>query len=324
MKMQKLADMLSSHDINEIFEHVHTGIALLERDGTPLSWNTAFEFVKKSFNLEIKLETLLPPEERDSGLAKISNGIMHHWVGEFQIAGEEGVTLCSCMALPISNGRVLLIIESIESEFAVQKVIIKLSRQVKLFRIESEFTKKLAQNKQIEMEAVMAQASEVAHVDPLTFLPNRRTIVRELQDEVLRAERYPSQLSISIVDVDHFKNINDTYGHPIGDEVLRQVAYQLRDQVRHPDMVGRYGGEEFLIILPNSDKRAAAEQADRLCRQMRETVITVKGHKIKVTLSIGTAQLKTGKDTWDSLLNRADNAMYEAKNRGRDSWAIAD
>jgi len=324
MKMKKLADMLSSHDIDEIFEHVHTGIALLERDGTALSWNPAFEFIKKTFKSGIKIENLMPPEERDTGLAKISNGVMHQWVGEFQVDGEEGTTLCSCMALPASNGRVILIVESIESEFAVQKVIVKLSRQVKLFRIESEFTKKLAQNKQIEMEAVMAQASEVAHVDPLTFLPNRRTIVRELQDEVLRAERYPAQLSISIVDVDHFKNINDTYGHPIGDEVLRQVAYQLRDQVRHPDMVGRYGGEEFLIILPNSDKRAAAEQADRLCRQMRETVITVKDHKIKVTLSIGTAQLKTGKDTWDSLLNRADNAMYEAKNRGRDSWAIAD
>jgi diguanylate cyclase (GGDEF)-like protein len=324
MKMQKLADMLSSHDIDDIFEHVHTGIALLERDGTPVSWNPAFEFVKNFFNFEVKLENLLPPEERDAGLAKISNGIMHHWVGELKKEGEEGITPCSCMALPISGGQVLLIIESIESEFAVQKVIVKLSRQVKLFRIESEFTKKLAQNKQIEMEAVMAQASEVAHVDPLTFLPNRRTIVRELQDEVLRAERYASQLSISIVDVDHFKNINDTYGHPIGDEVLRQVAYQLRDQVRHPDMVGRYGGEEFIIILPNSDKRAASEQADRLCRQVRETVIKVKGNEIKVTLSIGTAQLRVGTDTWDSLLNRADNAMYEAKNRGRDCWAVAD
>jgi diguanylate cyclase (GGDEF)-like protein len=324
MKMQKLADMLSSHDIDDIFEHVHTGIALLERDGTPVSWNPAFEFVKKFFNLEVKLENLLPPEERDTGLAKISNGIMHHWVGELKMEGEEGITPCSCMALPISGGQVLLIVESIESEFAVQKVIVKLSRQVKLFRIESEFTKKLAQNKQIEMEAVMAQASEVAHVDPLTFLPNRRTIVRELQDEVLRAERYKSLLSISIVDVDHFKIINDTYGHPIGDEVLRQVAYQLRDHIRHPDMVGRYGGEEFIIILPNSDQQAAAEQADRLCRQVREAVLTVKGNEIKVTLSIGTAQLMPGVDTWDSLLNRADNAMYEAKNRGRDTWAVAD
>jgi diguanylate cyclase (GGDEF)-like protein len=324
MKMQNLSDMLSSNDIGKVFEHIHTGIALLERDGALLSWNPAFEFVKKLFNLEIKLEKLLPSEGRDTALAKIAQGVMHHWVGEFQMEGEESTILCSCMAIPISDGRMILIVESIDSEFAVQEVIVKLSRQVKLFRIESEFTKKLAQNKQIEMEAVMAQASEVAHVDPLTFLPNRRTIVRELQDEVLRAERYKSLLSISIVDVDHFKIINDTYGHPIGDEVLRQVAYQLRDHIRHPDMVGRYGGEEFIIILPNSDQQAAAEQADRLCRQVREAVLTVKGNEIKVTLSIGTAQLRPGVDTWDSLLNRADNAMYEAKNRGRDTWAVSD
>jgi diguanylate cyclase (GGDEF)-like protein len=272
----------------------------------------------------VKLDRLLPVDGRDAALAKVKQGITHHWVGEYETEDKSDTILCNFIAIPIQNGRLILVVESIDSEFTVQEVIVKLNRQVRLFRIESEFTKKLAHNKQIEMEAVMAQAREVAHIDPLTFLLNRRSIVRALQDEVLRAERYPSQLSISIVDVDHFKNINDTYGHPIGDEVLRQVAYQLRDQVRHPDMVGRYGGEEFLIILPNSDKRAAAEQADRLCRQMRETVINVKGHKINVTLSIGVAQLKTEIDTWDSLLNRADNSMYEAKNKGRDCWAVAD
>ncbi|MDP1544530.1 MAG: GGDEF domain-containing protein [Anaerolineales bacterium] len=322
--MQKLAEMLSSQDIEKIFKHVHTGVALMERDGTLLSWNPAFEMIRNIFNSKFKLEELLPAEEKDRALAKISQGALHHWVGEFQIQGDEGSTLCNCMAIPMRDGRTTLIVESIESEFAVQEIIIKLSKQVKLFRIESDFTKKLAQNKQIEMEAVMAQASEVAHVDALTFLPNRRTIVRVLQDEVLRAERYQSMLSISIVDVDHFKVINDTYGHPIGDEVLRQVSHQLRDHIRHPDVVGRYGGEEFLIILPNSDAKAAVEQAERLCRKMRETVIHVKGHEIKVTLSIGTAPLRTEVDTWDSLLNRADNAMYEAKNRGRDCWAVAD
>ena len=136
---------------------------------------------------------------------------------------------------------------------AFQEVVERLNRQVKLFQIESEVTKKIARNKQIEMEAVMVQAQEVAQIDALTFLLNRRMIVRELQDEVLRAERYNSLLSISVVDVDHFKAVNDTYGHSVGDEVLRQVAYQLQDHIRHPDIVGRYGGEEFLILLPNSD-----------------------------------------------------------------------
>ena len=193
-----------------------------------------------------------------------------------------------------------------------------------MFKVESESAKKIARNKQIEMESVMIQAREVAQIDALTFLFNRRMIVRELQDEVLRAERYNNTLSISIIDVDKFKLVNDTYGHPAGDEVLKQVACQLRDHIRHPDTVGRYGGEEFLILLPNSNAIAATKQAIRLGKEIREMVVTIKEHKLKVTVSIGIAQFKAGVDTWDTLLNRADNAMYEAKNNGRDCWFVAD
>jgi diguanylate cyclase (GGDEF)-like protein len=88
--------------------------------------------------------------------------------------------------------------------------------------------------------------------------------------------------------------------------------------------VGRYGGEEFLILLPNSDAKAAIEQAIRLGREIRDMTVPVKEYKLKVTVSIGIAQFKAGVDTWDSLLNRADNAMYEAKNKGRDCWAVAE
>ena len=126
-----------------------------------------------------------------------------------------------------------------------------------------------------------------------------------------------------LLDIDHFKNVNDTYGHLAGDEALRQVAYQLRDHIRHPDMAGRYGGEEFLILLPNSDSNAAAEQASRLCKQVRETIIQVEDHTLNITISIGIAQFRNGEDTWETLLNRADNAMYEAKNNGRDRWVVA-
>ena len=141
-------------------------------------------------------------------------------------------------------------------------------------------------------------------MDPLTFLPNRRMILRELQDEVLRAERYHTQFSISLVDVDHFKKVNDSYGHLTGDEVLKQVGTKLKDQIRHPDLAGRYGGEEFLILLPNSDSKAAAEQAARLCRQLRDMVVQAHNHALQVTISIGIAEYEFGVDTWESLLNR--------------------
>jgi diguanylate cyclase (GGDEF)-like protein len=126
-----------------------------------------------------------------------------------------------------------------------------------------------------------------------------------------------------VADVDFFKRVNDDYGHMIGDELLKHVASQLRDHIRHPDLVGRYGGEEFLILLPNTTSEEAAEQAARLCKYVRESKLHFNEHVLGVTISIGVAQYQPGMDTWDTLLNRADNAMYEAKNGGRDRWCVA-
>ena len=239
---------------------------------------------------------------------------------EFSFSESESSTFCKLDLIPASNGRFILVAEPlIDSNYGIEK----LSKKVKLYQLESEFSKKIAHNKQVELEAVITQAREVSFTDPLTFLLNRRAMLQEIQDEVSRAERYKSLLSISIVDVDHFKMINDKYGHSVGDDVLKRVARLLRDNVRHPDIVGRYGGEEFLILLPSSDLKAAEEQAARLCKQMRETAIEVHEHKITVTFSIGVAQLNIGTEDWQTVLNRADNAMYDAKKNGRDGWVVA-
>ena len=146
----------------------------------------------------------------------------------------------------------------------------------------------------------------------------------ELQEEVIRSDRYGTPLSISILDIDHFKKVNDTYGHTTGDETLRRVAARLRELIRHPDVIGRYGGEEFLIVLPNSEARAAAEQASRLCKDIRNTKIEANNNVLSVTVSVGIAQFRVGKENWEGFLNRADEALYQAKNNGRDRWAVAE
>lgn len=322
--MRYLADMLSPGDLEKIFEQIHAGIALVDKNGLLLTWNSAFNLCKENKTGLYNLAHFFPLKDKEWLRLKITAGMEEHWVGEFPIQGEATAILCDCALLPLSENRVLFIAERIETESELLRVVEKLNRRVRLFQVESEHSKKLARNKQIELESVIAQANEVAQTDALTILLNRRAIIRELQQEVFRAERYGSMLSVSIVDVDHFKFINDTYGHTIGDEVLKQVAERLRDSIRTPDIVGRYGGEEFIIVLPNSDARAASEQASRLCKQMSEKVIRVKEHDIQVTLSIGVAQLRGGEDTWDILLNRADNAMYEAKKRGRACWVVAE
>jgi diguanylate cyclase (GGDEF)-like protein len=185
-------------------------------------------------------------------------------------------------------------------------------------------TRRALEIKEIELKAVLAQAHEITNTDVLTFLPNRRKIIVDLQEEVIRSARYGTPLSISIVDIDHFKNVNDTYGHAVGDDVLRTIAARLREQIRHPDTIGRYGGEEFLIVLPNSELKAAVEQANRLCQHVRAMRIDNNNQTLTVSISIGVAQLRIAQENWEQLLHRADVAMYQAKNNGRDQWAVAE
>ena len=200
----------------------------------------------------------------------------------------------------------------------------KLLKDFQELDAEHQKTKRALEIREIEVKSILVQAHELANIDTLTFIPNRRKIIVELQEEVIRSERYGMPLSISILDIDHFKKVNDTYGHTTGDETLRSVAARLREHIRHPDTIGRYGGEEFLIVLPNSEAKAAVEQASRLCRDIRKTQIEANDHVLSVTVSIGIAQLRIGQENWEGFLNRADEALYQAKNNGRDRWVVAE
>ena len=198
----------------------------------------------------------------------------------------------------------------------------RLTEELNKTKRELEDAKRIIKVKDIELKAILAQADEVSHTDALTYLPNRRQVINNLQKEVHRAERYKTPLSISMLDIDHFKKINDSYGHTVGDQVLYQLATLLSEGVRESDMVGRYGGEEFLILLPNTKLSKAAELAARLCKLIKETVIDV-GEKTNLTVSIGVAEYRHCEETWQKFLSRADMALYEAKNAGRDRWAIS-
>jgi diguanylate cyclase (GGDEF)-like protein len=199
----------------------------------------------------------------------------------------------------------------------------RLNFELEAAKKELEATKRIIRIKEIELDAVIAQAEEVSHVDVLTCLPNRRQVIKQLQNEVIRAERYKTTLSISMIDIDHFKKINDSYGHTVGDQVLFQLANILQESVRDPDTVGRYGGEEFLVVLPNTRLKDAAGQAARLCKRVRETDINI-GELIRMTISIGVAEYRHGQENWQKFLSRADLALYESKNNGRDRWSVSE
>jgi|GEM_PF-365079 len=327
MDMKELARAVSEFGLEGLLDNIHAMILLVESDGRLVAWNRTFNPTRTSFPETTNLAEFLHPEERTDlarRLSAVSSAPNTHR-RQYNLHGSahEKYLCYDCLFIPMPDERVLIIAEQIVSDTAFPDIVEKLNRQIKLFRIESEHAKKLALNKHAEVEAVIAQAHEVSNMDALTFLPNRRQIIRELQNEVLRAERYDVPLSISIADVDHFKNINDTHGHVVGDHVLREIAIQLRDHVRQPDIVARYGGEEFLILLPNTGWKSASEQAARLCQQISARVIQVDDIMIPVTISIGVAQFQNSVDNWQTLLSRADTAMYEAKRRGRNQWMVS-
>jgi diguanylate cyclase (GGDEF)-like protein len=227
-----------------------------------------------------------------------------------------------CNLFKTTDGHILLIADSgIESSDGLSELQAA-AAELEQLKAQLRETKQALDIKHTELQAVVAQADEVGHTDSLTFLPNRRSIVADLQRQVTFAERYGSPLSVSMIDLDYFKDVNDNYGHGAGDQVLRFIASEMRDRIRQPDMIGRYGGDEFLVVLPNTPLAAAAEQAARLCQQVRANPFLTGKVEIKVSLSIGIAQYKQGADDWRSLLERADQALYKAKNAGRGQWAI--
>jgi diguanylate cyclase (GGDEF)-like protein len=155
----------------------------------------------------------------------------------------------------------------------------------------------------------------------LTFLQNRRKIVVDLQEEVVRSNRYGTMLSLVFLDLDNFKNINDTYGHAVGDGVLANLGSEFQEIIYNPYSIGRYGGEEFLVIIPGSELKIATELAESLCQHIRNTPVAIDEHTFQLTISLGVVQYKIGEENWEQFLLRADQSLYKAKNNGGDQWA---
>jgi len=164
------------------------------------------------------------------------------------------------------------------------------------------------------LQEARAELMRLATTDALTGLANRRTILERLEEEVERHRRTDRPLACILLDIDHFKRINDRFGHPAGDEVLRQVARQLQTGVRVYDTAGRYGGEEFLAVLPEADPEAGRLVAERLRALVAGEVRCGDGEA--VTASFGLAQYRKDESA-DALLARADQALYRAKEAGR-------
>ncbi|MEB0108578.1 GGDEF domain-containing protein [Pseudomonas sp. MH9.3] len=165
-------------------------------------------------------------------------------------------------------------------------------------------------------------ATRSALRDPLTQTGNRIAMDQTLQREIDMARRHLNPLSLLMLDIDHFKHINDTHGHSAGDHVLRAVAASIKGQLRNVDMVFRYGGEEFLILLSNTSREAAAMVGERLRQAAQAENYWADDIRIDLTVSLGCSTLLAAESA-ESLLRRADNALYVAKREGRNRLAMA-
>lgn len=176
----------------------------------------------------------------------------------------------------------------------------------------------ISQRKKLE-----AELFHQANTDALTGLSNRRFFMIQAEQEIRRARRFSRSLSIIMMDLDHFKHVNDTYGHATGDAALETITRASLESLRESDIMGRLGGEEFAIILPETHLEAATEVADRLLAHIAETKVATPRGAICCTTSLGVAELSQSDSTIDDLLCRADEALFRAKNNGRNRVEVA-
>jgi diguanylate cyclase (GGDEF)-like protein len=173
----------------------------------------------------------------------------------------------------------------------------------------------------IENAQLFEQTKRLSVTDPLTELFNMRYFLDFARLEFERVRRYERTLSIAMLDIDHFKKINDSYGHSIGDLALHEIATRIRNYVRAVDVVARYGGEEFVILMPETNLSDAGQVAERVRGAIADDPIRNKDAAISVTLSLGVAEVDANTKNLDALIKYADKALYAAKANGRNRVA---
>ncbi len=249
----------------------------------------------------------------------ITEDVLNHesWKPYSHIAKQAGIQACWSEPIINSRGKIL-------GTFSIyrHKKAIPSQRDIELMI----FAANLA-SIAIESHQTHQELERRAYYDYLTKLSNRRYFLKLANNELIRLSRYGNKLSVLMMDVDHFKQVNDTYGHNVGDIVLRELAHVATNTLRNVDILGRIGGEEFAILLPETSEEQAIETAERL----RETLAcieipTPKGHALHFTVSLGiTSVVANTKDkelNIDVLLNQADKALYKAKNNGRNQVCV--
>lgn len=173
------------------------------------------------------------------------------------------------------------------------------------------------ENKNQRLTILTEELKKAAKTDSLTTLFNRRGILEKLKDETIRYQRTKKDFSLIIADIDFFKKVNDNYGHDCGDKVLKEISVLFKNSIRDMDIVSRWGGEEFLFLLPETDKEGAVHLANKLRNLIEELIVNYNEKKIKITMTFGVAMYEEDDETIENTIKKADEALYVGKKSGK-------
>jgi len=228
---------------------------------------------------------------------------------------------------PMSNKEYIVAI----LDFLAQRILTEYERyniHEKLYNLVDSRTKQLNEaninlQKTIdELEITKQQLEIKSRVDPLTSINNRDWFTSLAVSQLIIAERNDYPISLLFIDIDHFKHVNDTYGHPVGDIVLQEAALRIKRCTRDTDILGRFGGEEFALLSPYADKKSAVKLAERIKDEISQIPLHIKNHDIFITVSIGISVSEHANCELNQLLNESDEALYQAKESGRNCFVI--
>jgi two-component system, cell cycle response regulator len=308
------SDLVTSLDINFISQK-------LSNAANDIANSQNFFFLKRTGKFELKQHTGTFAEKRKRfhlrgtilSLAVENPLKMHHYVSDttghpLQVMPFETKHVRSVLAVPMRFKNVLLgvfVMLSDKRDFLD-------SVQINLLEVLCNQASAAIANANLH-----AEIEKLATTDGLTGLFNHRWFQEKLSEEFKRMDRYTSPVSLILTDIDHFKKVNDTYGHPAGDSVLKEVSKIIRKEIRDVDIPARYGGEEFAVILPGTDSEGCKKIAERLRTAVMGKTFSADGKELKVTISIGIATAPVDSKTKEELIEKTDQALYNAKNNGR-------
>lgn len=245
------------------------------------------------------------------------------WVALVGIAGSVATLLLTGTAVALAPGLALLLTLPAVVGFISANRLQRAQRQEFVVRSRLQQANAALQDEIARRTALQAELQRQATTDPLTGLLNRREFGRRFALDLARAERDTSPLSVVLLDLDHFKMINDQFGHAAGDEVLRQLARLCHECFRSIDSVGRMGGEEIAVLLPGATLQQAAVVAQRFAQRLAATPVAHGGHTIPLSATLGVAERLPDENVLDAVLHRADQALYAGKHAGRNCVMLA-